>query len=216
MKLKFSIVLLASLFLISCKLTGIKGNGDLTTETREIDNFEKLDVSGHFKIEVKVGDNKNLAILAESNLLKYIKTEVRGNTLHVYSKENLKPREDLIITVTVPKLIGINCSGANDIFAEGINSEEFDIDLSGAGSINISGKANLLAIDVSGAADLVAKELITEHVKIDVSGAANASVYATNSCNAEVSGAGNILLYGDAPNIKTDISGAGSLERKEK
>ena len=63
-------------------------------------------------------------------------------------------------------------------------------------------------------ADLMAKNLITEDVSIDVSGAANAEVYASKSCIAEVSGAGYIELYGDAVDVNMDISGAGSLTRK--
>ena len=60
----------------------------------------------------------------------------------------------------------------------------------------------------------MAKELITEDIRIDVSGAANAEIFASNSCKAEVSGAGFIELYGDATDVNMDISGAGSLERR--
>ncbi|MDX1700404.1 MAG: head GIN domain-containing protein, partial [Melioribacteraceae bacterium] len=153
-------------------------------------------------------------IFAESNLMKHIKTRVKKNTLYLSSRKNLRPTEDLMVLISVPELLAIDCSGVNDIVAENINSENFDIDLSGAGSINISGMTGLLKIDVSGAADLMAKELITEDIRIDVSGAANAEVFASNSCKAHVSGAGFIELYGDATDVNMDISGAGSLERR--
>lgn len=214
MKLKFLFFLLFSMVIVSCKLTGIKGNGDLVTEIREIDNFKKVDVSGNFSVEVTVGEPLNLEIVAESNLMKYIKTKVKNNTLYIMSKENLRPRDELKIEISVAHLEGIECSGVNDVIAKGISSEKFEIDLSGAASINISGSANRLNIDVSGAADLLAKELITQDIRIDVSGAANAEIYASNSCDAEVSGAGYIELYGDANDVNLNISGAGSLERK--
>ena len=130
------------------------------------------------------------------------------------AKENLRPRDDLKIIISVPNLESIDCSGVNDVIAKGVNSDKFEIDLSGAASIKIAGSAKRLYIDVSGAADLLAKELITEDVRIDVSGAANAEIYASNSCDAEVSGAGYIELYGDAKDVNMNISGAGSLERK--
>jgi len=212
--MRLLLLTLASLVLISCRFTGIKGNGDLSNEVRDVDNFEKVDVSGNYEVEIEVGERTNLEIIAESNLLKYIKTKVKKNTLYVSTKENLRPRKDLKILISCPNLYAIECSGVNDIKANGINSEEFDIDLSGAGSINISGTTGLLKIEVSGAADLMAKDLLTEDIRIDVSGAANAEVYATNSCDAQVSGAGYIELYGDARDVNMDISGAGSLERK--
>lgn len=202
------------LSLVSCKLTGIKGNGDQVNETREVDDFNKVDVSGNFEVELNVGTETNLEIIAESNLMKYIRTKVKHNTLFISSRENLRPKKELRIMVSVPMLKGIECSGANEIYANGIDSDIFNIDLSGAGSIEITGHTNSLYIDVSGAADLSAKRLITENVDIDVSGAANAQIYAINSVEAEVSGAGYIELYGDAKDVKMDVSGAGSLERK--
>jgi len=214
MKLRILSVLFFGLIIVSCKLTGIKGNGNLTTDLRDINEFRKIDVSGNFDVEINAGQKLSLKIIAEENLLKYIKTKVKRNTLYISTKENLRPRDDLKIIISVPQLEAIECSGVNDIIANCIDTEEFDIDLSGAGSIEIEGKTGLLKIDVSGAADLSAKHFITNDIKIDVSGAANAEIYANSSVDAEVSGAGYIELYGDAVDVNMDISGAGSLERK--
>jgi hypothetical protein len=215
-EMKNNIILIAILLisLVSCRFTGVRGDGDLQTETREIDNFDKIDVSGNFEVGIEVGQPKSLVVIAENNLQDYIKTYVKRNTLFISTRKNLKPTEDLRIKITIPYLNGIECSGVNDVFAQGINADDFYIDLSGAGSIDIKGNTKKLKIDVSGAADLRAEELITENIKIDVSGAANASVYASISCVADVSGAGFIELYGDAQDVNMDISGAGSLKRR--
>ena len=211
MKSKLLLLIFVSLIIVSCRLTGVKGNGNLTTDIRDIDEFRKVDVSGNFEVEINVGEEQNLRIIAEENLLKYIKTKVKRNTLYISTRENLRPQEDLIIMISVPELVAIECSGVNNIIARGIDSDEFEIDLSGAASIEIEGKAELLKIDVSGAADLSAKNFITDDVKIDVSGAANAEIYANHSVDADVSGAGFIELYGDAKDVNMDISCACSL-----
>ncbi|MCB0749345.1 MAG: DUF2807 domain-containing protein [Ignavibacteriae bacterium] len=214
MKTKLAIIFVSFLFLVSCKIGGIKGNGEEIVETRELNSFNKIDVSGNFDVEVVSGKTQNIEIFSETNLIGYIKTKVKGNTLYIYSKENLRPTIDSHIDISVPELVAIECSGANSIYATGIAADDFNIDLSGAGSINIEGKTKNLNIDVSGAADLSANNFISENLIIDVSGAANAEIYASNSAVADVSGAGNIELYGDAKNVKTDVSGAGSLVRK--
>ena len=214
MKTRIMFLVLLPLLFISCSFNGVRGNGESISELREVHNFNRFDVSGNFDVNIKVGENERVEIFAESNLMKFIKTRVKKNTLYLSTRKNLRPTEDLMVLISVPKLYAIDCSGINDIVAENIDSEKFDIDLSGAGSINISGKTGLLRIDVSGAADLMAKELITEDIRIDVSGAANAEIFASNSCKAEVSGAGFIELYGDATDVNMDISGAGSLERR--
>lgn len=214
MNTKLLIFAFISLFLASCKLSGIKGDGNLTKEEREIENFTKIDVSGIFDVEVYVGEDPTLELSADQNLIRYIKTKVKRGTLYIYSKENISPREDLEVIITVPKLEQIECSGMNNIVATGIDVDNFEIDLSGAGSVEIEGRSQKLKVDISGAADLSAKNFIAEDVLIDVSGAANAEIYAEESVNADVSGAGNIELYGDAQNVKSDISGVGSLKRK--
>ncbi len=214
MKIKLLLIVFLSSLLVSCKLSGIKGDGNLTEEEREIENFTKIDVSGNFDVEIYAGEKLSLKINADQNLLKYIKTKVKRNTLYIYSKENIRPREDLEVIVSVPQLEEIECSGMNDIYARGIETEFFRIDLSGAGNIEIEGIAERLKVDISGAADLSAKNFIVEDVSIDVSGAANAEIYAKNSVDADVSGAGNIELYGDAEDVNMDVSGAGSLVRK--
>ena len=188
-KMKKNTILITIILLVglaSCSFNGVRGDGDLQTETREIDHFDQVDISGNFEVEIEVGQPKSLIIIAENNLQDYIKTYVKRNTLFISTRKNLKPTEDLRIMITIPYLYGIECSGVNDVFAEGIDADEFHIDLSGAGSIEIKGNAKTLKIDVSGAADLSAKELI----------------------------AGFIELYGDAKDVNMDISGAGSLKRK--
>ncbi|MBK8946556.1 MAG: DUF2807 domain-containing protein [Ignavibacteriae bacterium] len=208
------LIIIASVSFYACKIGGIKGNGEEISEIRNIDSFEMVDVSGNFDVEIESGKSQTLTIYAESNLVDLIKTKVKKNTLFIYSKENLRPTKKMLISITVPELSSINCSGANNVIAKEVNSERFEIDLSGAGYVEIEGSTNILNIDLSGAADLMAKDFMSENIKIDVSGAANAKVYASKSINADVSGAGNIELYGDANDITTDISGAGSLERK--
>lgn len=208
------IIFAISLMFYSCRFSGVRGDGDLSSEIREIDNFKKVDISGNFDVEINVGQSNRLEIIAESNLLKYIRSKTKNDILFISTKKHLKPRKDLKVIISTEYLEDIECSGVNNITANGINSDKFTIDLSGAGSINISGETKYLNIDVSGAADLMAKNLITDKVIIDVSGAANAEVYANKACYAEVSGAGNIELYGDADDVNYDISGAGSLTRK--
>ncbi len=215
MKYYILAVLLSVPLLVSCSFNGIRGNGNIVNEEREISEFNKINVSGRFDVEAKVGKPVSLIIIAEDNLLQYIKTKVKKNTLIISTRENLRPRKDLIIQITTPELVSIDCSGANDLMIDNVNTDIFAIDLSGAGSIEVNGKAKKFNIDISGAADLEASEFFVEDVNIDISGAASADVYASKSLDAEVSGASSIKLYGNAQDVRTDISGVASFSRAE-
>jgi hypothetical protein len=50
-------------------------------------------------------------------------------------------------------------------------------------------------------------------VNVDLSGAGDVHVHATESLDASVSGAGRVLYPGDPADVKTDVSGAGTVEK---
>ena len=192
----------------------ITGNGDTKSEHREVNFFDRLDVSGNFNVDIVNAEKIKIDIEAEENLLKHIQTRVRDKTLYISSRRNLRPTEEMSIIVQVPMIKMISCSGLNNITAYDLNNDELTINLSGASNIKVSGITKYFDLDVSGAADIDAKELIAEYVRIDVSGASNAEIFATKSAVVDVSGTGNVTLYGSANDVKMDVSGAGSFRRK--
>jgi hypothetical protein len=209
-----SAVLLISIILSGCGFWGVRGNGKLKDETRKIMEFNRIDAGGAFTIIIKVGQSPSVKITGEENLLSYIRTNVRGNTLVIDTKKSISPRKEIVIHITTPKLESIDASGANNVIADGISAEEFEVSLSGAGTIDIKGESLKLKAEISGAGTIDAKDLKAEDVKISVSGAANAEVYASKSINATVSGVGSINYYGDPKDVKTNVSGVGSISRK--
>ncbi|MFH0733998.1 MAG: head GIN domain-containing protein [bacterium] len=215
MKLKNYFVLAIAVFTLSaCHFRSVKGSGNYNIEKRNIDNFSELELSGAFDVNLIIDDKTSLEIKAEDNLMKYIKTEVHGNSLSISTKKNLNPKRKIVINITTPQLSGVSVSGANDLGVKGLKNEDFFVNLSGAGSVNVEGKTDELQVDISGAANLHAKNLIANDVRIDISGASDADVYANNSLNATVSGVGNINYYGNPPKVLHRVSGIGSIKRK--
>ncbi|MEW6508486.1 MAG: head GIN domain-containing protein [Bacteroidota bacterium] len=215
MKLRAIITFLAvSFFITSCTFWGVRGNGQLKTESRNIAEFTKLDASGSYSIKIKVGESPSLRIKAEENLLSLIRTRVKGNTLVIDNKKNLSPRKELLIEITTKDLTAIDCSGANDIEVVGISADKFELNLSGAGSIELEGKVDNFHGNLSGAGSISASSLIANKVYISVSGAASANVYAKEFLDAQVSGVGSINFYGNPQNTRTNVSGVGSISRK--
>jgi len=215
MKIKYLLLILVLTFgITNCRFSGIKGNGDFATDQREIDEFENLDLSGAFTVKVNIGNRTDLKIEGDRNLLKYIKTVVKGNTLEISSKKDLRPKKKIVIYITTPELNDVSVSGANDLFINGLKNDEFFVNLSGAGSVYVEGKTDDLQVSISGAANLNAKDLIAENVSVDISGAADAEVYANESLNATVSGVGNVTYYGNPKSINPKVSGVGSIKKK--
>ena len=214
---KSKIILLVTLiaFVVTgCGFWGIRGNGRVKEEKRTIEDFQRIEAGGAFTIKVNVGQPTSLKITAEDNLLGYIKTNIKGNTLKIDTRRNISPRKKILIEITTPELDFINASGANNITVIGIKGSEFDASLSGAGNISLAGEVEKFKAELSGAGNINAKDLKATDVRVSVSGAASADVYAKESLEASVSGVGSVDYYGNPAETKTNVSGVGSISRK--
>jgi hypothetical protein len=161
-----------------------------------------------------IGSAASLKVSAEENLLGMIRTRVKGNSLIIDTKKNISPRKEIVIEITTPSLSDLDVSGANNIDVDNISCDEFNLDLSGAGTVDLRGEVEKFTADLSGAGSIKAKQLKAKDVRISVSGAASADVYASKFLDASVSGVGSIEYFGDPEKTKTDVSGVGSITRK--
>jgi hypothetical protein len=212
-----SLSLMAMLLSVGgCKFGGghVKGSGAMKLEKREVPAFSSLEISGAYEVEIVAQKEQSLEIEGDDNLLPLIKTDVNNGVLHIYSDKNFNTKNKLHVRIAVRSFDGINTSGASDIAATGINSDDFNVEASGASNIELAGEAKRLDVHMSGAGELDAKELHAYNVNVSISGAARADVYATEHLEASVSGAGNVNYYGDPKDVSEDTSGAGSISKK--
>jgi hypothetical protein len=192
---------------------GVGGSGTLAKETRNVDDFHAVEVGGAFEVETEVGPAVTVTVIGDDNLLPYLTTEVHDGRLRIGQTKSLRPRAGLTVLLTTPRLDGLEVSGATDATVRGIETERFDLEVSGAGDVELSGQVTRLNVEISGAGDLHARALEAQSVHVELSGAGEAEVSAAERLEVDVSGAGDVDYWGD-PEVVSDISGAGSIERK--
>lgn len=209
-----SLALLLLLALNGCKFDRTTGSGTMKLEKRDVPAFKALDISGAYDVEIVVQKEQSLELEGDDNLLPLIKTEVNNGVLSINNEKSFSTKNKLRVRISVPNLEGISTSGASDIVASDVKSQDFKIDMSGASNLQISGETYKLDVDLSGAGEVDAKDLHARIVSVHSSGAANADVYASEELRADVSGAGNVNYYGDPKTVKEDTSGAGTISKK--
>ncbi len=207
-------LLLFTVALTACKVGGVKGKGEYIGETRELESFDKIEISGGYTVKIVIGEGSSIEIEAEENLLKLIRTRVMGNTLKIDSKKDLNPRREIELRIYTEELTDIEIAGSSNLDVINIDCDHFTLDLAGAANADLSGKAEKFTLSMAGAGNVNSKELICDHVRAELAGACNAVVYADESLKAEVAGVGNLDYYGDPADVDTDISGVGKIERK--
>lgn len=193
---------------------GTRGSGLAVTQTRELGQFRSIEVEGAFDLIVHAGaTEQKVEIRGDDNIVPELKVRVRGEKLVVEHEGWLRPKLPLVIEVWVATLDRVEASGATDIRVEGLSSERFELDLSGAADAVLSGRVQHFNIEVSGAADVDATQLEAAVVAVDMSGAGEAKVWATQVLEVDVSGAGRVVYWGEPGEIREDISGAGSVHQ---
>jgi len=212
---------------------GIKGNGNVLKQERDISSFSGIEVGGAFKVFLTQGDKESLVVEADENLMDVIDTEVRGNTLKIKTTEDIRDYKTLNVYITFKDLseldisgacqlngenkfklgdIDMDCSGASDVSLK-LSAGKMNLDCSGASNMDLFGTAESIDMDISGASHLDASDLEVKMCNADVSGASHGKVFVTGELSAEVSGAGSLKYKGDAVIRDHDVSGAGSLKK---
>lgn len=206
---------LAASLLGACDIVGIRGNGNVITETRAITDFDEIDASGGLRIQWRSG-SPSLQISTDENLLPFIETRVDGHILKLHKRthENLRPTHHISVVITSPHLNGGSLSGAVDLNAAGLSGPKFYIRASGASDITLDGVVDELLVDLTGASDLRAQGLQTKSAEMSTTGAAGAKVSVSETLRVDITGAGDVTYYGN-PKIEKHITGAGSIHHRD-
>ncbi|MFO7666619.1 MAG: head GIN domain-containing protein [Desulfobacterales bacterium] len=193
---------------------GVEGNGIAKKENRKVDVFSSVEVDGAFNVYIECRKKQNLELSGDSNILPHIITRVKGNTLQITTSKTICPKTLLEVRISADNIEKAIVSGAVDLSISGVDNNNLDIDVDGAGDIKAAGKTKNFKINLSGSGDVKAKELKAENVEVLVNGAGNAVVYASRKLKAEINGAGDISYYGNPKDVTEDISGAGDIIKK--
>ncbi|WP_276165923.1 head GIN domain-containing protein [Zobellia alginiliquefaciens] len=237
--MKKFIVLGLAFATISCSAQwgkGVRGNGNVVTIERNVSDYEAIAVSGWFDVDLVSGNEGELVIKGEENLLEYIITEVDKGKLIIKVQKgvNLKPslrNNSIQIKVPVESIDALSLSGSGDIVGQttlktsrlktsmsgsGDITLEVDTDtmvatMSGSGDMNLSGNTRDFEATISGSGDIKAYDLIADNVEATVSGSADIKVTANEKLKARVSGSGDINYRGNPKKVDTKTSGSGDV-----
>ena len=213
---KIPIVLLAACVVVvaGCHLPGIRGNGQIKTEERQVGAFANLDAGGAFEIEWESG-SPALRITTDENLLPYIENNVSDDTLHLRTRDHIWPTHGIKIVISSPTRTGGRIRGAVKLTVKQLSGPTFALESKGASEVTLSGNVDRLLVDMTGASQLAAAGLQTRTAEISTTGAGDSEVAVTDTLNVAITGAGKVTYSGNPATIKKQITGAGSIRHKD-
>ncbi|MVN89886.1 head GIN domain-containing protein [Mucilaginibacter aquatilis] len=219
--------------LSSCHIGCIKGSGTPATETRQLGNFSKIDISGGFKVTLKQDTGKQLTVTTDDNLMKYIRTEVSGDKLRIYTRKNICNDAPIVVNLNVKSLSEVVGAGAIELLSDGrINTQNLKLQFSGANKINLDlsaadlltqakgvteinlkGQAASHNVEIAGTAQIKAFDFVAGKYVINAAGDAECEINVLKSLEVNSQGASNIKYRGNPTDVKTDKAGAASVKK---
>ncbi|MEL7004584.1 MAG: head GIN domain-containing protein [Bacteroidota bacterium] len=231
------VILLLAIVLLGCENIAVKewGNGNIETKKIELETFSEVQLDGGFEVWVSEENSSALTIVTDENLMGYIEAEVRGDKLRIYTTESISSREGIKLYLDYTQLEFIQISGAVSLHNEKVlkgemldlnmsgagsvqldlDVKELDLNISGAGAVELEGDAESLYVSMSGAGGLNAYDLVSSECNIGISGVGGAKIHVTQKLTARVSGIGGISYKGNPSDVQKDVSGIGSINRED-
>lgn len=212
----------------------IQGNGNMSTESRQVSKFHSVRLTGPMNVQLIQGADNALEIEAEENIIPYIETNVDEGKLTIKYTDgvHINNREDITVRVTLPQLQGADITGSGDITSETklTGSDEIELAITGSGNMNLELDAPSVEAKITGSGDIFlsgqtrdiectstgsgkidATALKAENAVVKTLGSGEVHVFASIKLDATVNGSGDITYKGGA-SVNSKIHGSGTVK----
>nr|WP_321353548.1 head GIN domain-containing protein [uncultured Draconibacterium sp.] len=209
----------------------VKGNGDVTTEERGIEDFDALNVSRGMNVYVSIGNDYKVVVEADENLHKSIVTELHGEELRIKAIDNIRKATSKKVFVTLPRLISAKSSSGSNVFSENtLNVNDLDLAVSSGANLTFSldaddvkaksssgsnifleGNANSINAKASSGSNIKAGDLKAKSAQANVSSGANIWLSTENQLKANASSGGNVFYNGNPSETEISKSSGGNV-----
>lgn len=192
----------------------VEGNGALTRDQRSVGAVSGLEVNGSITVDVRVGPAPSLVVEADSNLLPYIRTDVRGERLVIEKERSFRSNNPVRVIYTVTSLADVRHDGSGHLAVQDLNGAPLTLTHKGSGSTLLTGRVSNLdaQLDGSGGVDAATLQAAGANVTVNGSGRLNLGRVQADRVSATLTGSGQLRVAGTAHNVIARATGSGHLD----
>ncbi|SFJ57227.1 Putative auto-transporter adhesin, head GIN domain [Myroides guanonis] len=218
LKLKNMKNLMYAFLLVSASVLG------QVKEERVVADFTSISVSQGIELEFVTTKNRKIVVETDSKeMLKYIKTEVKGKELHVFIENDDKKGffqsnalnfKKLLVYVDNPQLSRVKVSsGAKMTLKNNLKSRGFDLSASSSGCFVGKVIADIMSVKVSSSGSIGGDFKVANDVSMDVSSSGRfTGAIVANKLSLEVSSSGKTAISGEVHEANVKVSSSGKIE----
>ena len=211
--------LIATLLLPACVLLKVhEGSGVAAQQVRDPAPFTALSSAGDLSVTVVEGEQPQITVRCDDNLIEDIRTEVDGDTLRIWTESPegtpviLRNHVPCEVAVVATGLSALELSGSGELQASAPALER--LTLSGSGTVRLLGEvvASQFSASISGSGELIADSLLVDSANLVLSGSGSLEVLSGSAdiLSLVVSGSGESLLVPlEAATADVTLTGSG-------
>lgn len=237
---KIIVTTLLSLCLFSCNFdininSGVKGNGNLQTETRTVTQpFSIIKATEGLDVFLTQSDNESIIVETDENLQELIITEVEDGVLKIHTKESIGRNSAKKVTVSFKNISSIIATSGSDVVSTNtITVDELDLKTtsgsdmtlhvnakilnckSTSGSdLNLTGKTEKFNAEATSGSDIEAKELIALYSNIKATSGADITTSTEKILVAKATSGGDVKYYGDPEKVDKSNNSSGNVSKR--
>ena len=180
---------------------------------RNVAEFHAIELAGTLEVEVSVGKPASVELTGDADLLDKVSTTVKGGVLVIDTRFPQHDHGDhhMKAFVTAPDLSSIAISGTGAMKVAGIANQRLAINLSGTGALTAAGSTGALHLVVDGTGEVAAKGLAAKAATVELNGTGQATLHASESLDAKITGTGSIDVDGHPSHVKKSVTGLGDI-----
>lgn len=235
--LKITFALIAVVLLSSCNFNiniGEDGNGNVVTEDRHInEDFNQVRGSSGLDVYLTQGNENQVQVEADDNLLQFIETYVEDGKLIVSTSDNIGRATAKKVHITFKSLNVVEASSGADVIGNSVikseslalkssSGAELELEVvakdlmaktSSGSEMKLSGKAASLIADASSGSELNAKGVLVLNCNAEASSGAEITVNVSQKLEVNASSGGEVNYYGNPAAVNKNKSRSGSVQK---
>jgi hypothetical protein len=218
-----------------CIGADVTGSGNLTTETHDLSDFNRIEAHNGFELEVTMADTFSIKITADDNIHEYISMTKSGDTLDIRLRgTHFYHSVTLMAEISMPELYYMELTGGSRADISGFSStHDFEanlsggsrltgdiitsdakFDLSGGSQVELDGSGGDLNIDASGGSRLDLEDFPIADASINMSGGSRATINIIGNLDVDLSGGSRVDYIGTPTLVDIELSGDSKIGPK--
>ena len=237
--IKFIVATILSISLFSCNYNfntnmGAKGNGNVTTETRNInESFSSIKATQGIAVYLTQSNNESITVITDENLQEHILIDIEDDVLKIYTQNHISKATIKKVEISFNNISNIISTSGSHVFStntidtESLNlkttsgsSMKLDVSTnylncasSSGSSLKLSGKTINLKTESSSGSSIKAQDLNAEYTNAKASSGSQTTLNTSKELTANTSSGAHIKYIGNPDKVRKNNSTSSRIEQ---